>query len=266
MPYDRPGVYVQETLNPTQPNVISNSDTVGAFVGPNDRGPVVPTLVTSWSDYVNKYGSWNTTASNDFALAVYMFFANGGRQAYVLRVVGAGAASATRTLNDRAGSPQATLTLTAVNPGAWSVNSGSYYGISFAVTNSRKSGYFDLTIYFGGITAPFVVEKFTDLSMTTTDARYAPSVINSGSRYVIATDAGSTTTGANRNPALVSVGSGSLTGGLNGATVTSITDFTAFDTIKSSLLMNVAGWVDTTTVNAAINYAVSRNDVFVVVD
>jgi hypothetical protein len=266
MSYNHPGVYVQETLNPAQANPISNSDTIGAFVGPNDRGPVVPTLVTSWSDYVNKYGSWNKTASNDLALAVYMFFANGGRQTYVLRVVGSGSAYAARVLLDRAGLPLNTLTLTAVNPGAWAVNSGSYYGISFSVTNSRKTGYFDLTIYFGGITAPYVVEKFTDLSMTTTDSRYAPSVINAGSRYVIAADAGSTSTGATRNPALISVGSGSLTGGLDGSALTSIINFSAFDTIRTSLLMNVAGWVDNTTVNAAINYAESRGDIFVVVD
>ena len=266
MAYERPGVYVQETLNPTQPTTGLNSSTVGAFVGPNDRGPLAPTLVTSWSDYVTKYGSWNTTASNDLALAVYMFFANGGSQTYVKRVVGSGAASAARTLQDRAGSPDDTLVLTAANPGAWSVNSGAYYGISFAVSNSAKTGYFDLTVYFGGTTSPYIVEKFTDLSMTETDSRYAPSVINAGSRYLIATDAGSASTGATRNPAVVAVASGSLTSGANGAAVTEITDFSSFDVINSSLLLNVAGWTDATTVNAAISYATSRKDVFVIVD
>lgn len=266
MAYSHPGVYVQETLNPIAPTTGPNSETVGAFVGPNDRGPIVPTLVTSWSDYVTKYGSWNTTASNDLALAVYMFFANGGRQAYVLRVVDGGAVSASRTIQDRAGSPQNTLTLTAINPGAWSVNSGSYYGISFAITDSIKTGYFDLTLYFGGITDQYIVERFTDLSMTTTDARYAISVINASSQYVIASDNGSSSTGATRNPALISVSSGSLTGGLDGSTITSITDYSAFDTINTSLLLNVAGWTDATTVNAAISYAASRSDIFVIVD
>ena len=266
MAFQRPGVYVQETLNPIQPTTGPDSNTIGAFVGPNDRGPLVPTLVTSWSDYVTKFGSWNTAASNDLPLAVYMFFANGGSQTYVERIVGAGAAAGARTLNDRAGSPQATLTLTAVNVGAWSVNSGSYYGISFSITDSKKTGYFDLTVYFGGITSQFIVEKFTDLSMTATDPRYAVSVINAGSMYLVASDAGSTSTGATRNPALLAVASGSLTGGLNGATVTSITDFSGFDIIKNSLLLNVAGWTDAVTVNAAITYAESRGDVFVIVD
>lgn len=266
MAFERPGVYVQETLNPVQSTTGLNSDTIGAFVGPNDRGPSTPTLVTSWSDYVTKFGSWNATASNDLPIAVYLFFANGGSQAYVSRALGAGSASAARTLQDRAGTPQNTLTLTAVNAGTWAVNSGAYYGISFAVSDSAVTGKFDLTVYFGGITAPYVVEKFTDLSMTTTDARYAPSVINASSRYVVAADAGSTSAGTTRNPAVVAVASGSLTGGLNGSAVTSVTSYSAFDTINNSLLLNVAGFTDATTVNAAISYAESRGDVFVIVD
>lgn len=266
MAYERPGVYVQETLNPVQSTTGLNSDTIGAFIGPNDRGPSTPTLVSSWSEYVNLFGSWNTTASNDLPLALYLFFANGGRQAYVSRVLGASSAVAARTLQDRAGTPLNTLTLTAVNAGTWAVNSGSYYGISFAVSDSAITGKFDLTIYFGGITAPYVVEKFTDLSMTSTDARYAPSVINASSKYVVATDAGSASTGATRNPAVVAVASGSLTGGLNGAAVTSVTNYSAFDTITSSLLLNVAGFTDAASINAAIAYAAGRGDVFVIVD
>jgi len=266
MAYNHPGVYVQETLNPVAPGTVRSSDTIGAFVGLNDRGPTVPVLVSSWSNYVDTYGLWNTSVSNDLDLAVYLYFANGGRQAYILRVVGAGSAAATRSLTDGAGSPQATLSLTASSVGTWSVNSGSYYGVSFAVDNNSTTGRFDLTVYFGGITSPYVVEKYTDMTMTTTDARYAPSVINASSRYVIAADLGSSSTGSTRNPSTVAVASGSLTGGANGASVSSITDYSAFDIITTPLLMNVAGWTDSTTVNAAISYAQTRTDTFVIVD
>ena len=266
MAYSHPGVYVQETLNPVAPGAIRNSDTTGAFVGLNDQGPTSPTLITSWSNYVGTYGLWNTSVSNDLDLAVYLFFANGGRQTYVLRVVGAGSAAATRSLNDRAGSPQATLSLTASSVGTWSVNSGSYYGISFAIDDSRTTGRFDLTVYFGGITDPYVVEKYTDMTMTTTDARYAPSVINASSRYLIAADLLSSSTGATRNPSTIAVASGGLTGGNAGGAVTSITNYSAFDIITTPLLMNVAGFTDATTVNAAIAYAQGRTDTFVIVD
>ena len=102
MAYNHPGVYVQETLNPVAPGTVRSSDTIGAFVGLNDRGPIVPVLINSWSNYVDTYGLWNTSVSNDLDLAVYLYFANGGRQAYVLRVVGAGSAAATRSLTDGA--------------------------------------------------------------------------------------------------------------------------------------------------------------------
>ena len=86
MAFQRPGVYVEETLNPIQPVVGANSDSVAAFIGAADRGPVgVPTLVTSWSQYVSAFGSWNTTASNDLPLGVYLYFSNGGNQAYIVR-------------------------------------------------------------------------------------------------------------------------------------------------------------------------------------
>jgi phage tail sheath protein FI len=259
MAFQRPGVYVQETLNPVQSVVGPNSDAYGAFIGPNDRGPInTPTLVTSWSQYVTLFGQWNTFASNDLALAVYMFFANGGNAAYVVRVAGTGAASATRSFNDRAATPVATLRLNAYNFGLWGND------INVSITNSNTDNLFDVTVYYGGNTDSEIVEKFTDLSMISTNTRYAPSVINNGSKFVFATDLASATAGATKNPAVVT--NQSLTGGLNGAAVTSVTSYAVFDTVLQSLILNVPGFTDATTVNAAIAYAVARGDIFVVID
>ena len=259
--YLRPGVYVQETLNPIQPVVGPSSNTVAAFIGANDRGPITPTFVTSWSQFVSKYGSWNTTASNALPLAVYMFFANGGSQAYVHRVYGAGAAQATRTLDDRAGTPASTLQVKSNNVGTWGNN------INISVTDSLTTDYFNLTVFFNGTTSADVVEQWTDLSMTSTDSRYAPSVINGTSKYIAVVDMGSTATGGTRNPALVA--NQSLTSGADGSTVGSseiVASFSEFDVIPQSLTLNVPSYTDATTVNAAISYAVDRGDVFVVVD
>ena len=259
MAFQRPGVYVQETLNPVQSVVGPNSDSYGAFIGPNDRGPInTPTLVTSWSQYVTLFGQWNATASNDLPLAIYMFFANGGNAAYVVRVAGASAASATRTFNDRAGTPVATLRLNAYNFGLWGND------INISITNSNTDNLFDVTVYYGGNTDSEIVEKFTDLSMISTNTRYAPNVINNGSKFVFATDLASATAGTSKNPSVVT--NQALTGGLNGAAVTSVTSYTVFDTVLQSLILNVPGFTDATTVNAAISYAVARGDVFVVVD
>jgi phage tail sheath protein FI len=259
MSFQRPGVYVQETLNPVQSVVGPNSDSYGAFIGPNDRGPVsTPTLVTSWSQYVTLFGQWNTTASNDLPIAVYMFFANGGSACYVVRVTSGSPVAALRNLNDRAGTPLATLRLSAKNVGTW----GNELNVS--VSDSTTTGLFDITIYEGGSTSAEIVERFTDLSMVSTNTRYAPNVINNSSNYVVALDLASATTGTNKNPAVVT--NQSLSTGANGNAVTSIATYTAFDTVLQSLILNVPGFTDATTVNAAIAYATSRGDVFVVID
>jgi phage tail sheath protein FI len=258
MAFQRPGVYVQETLNPIQSTVGPNSDTIAAFVGSNDRGPTTPTLVTSWSQYTNLFGTWNLINDNDLPIAVYMFFSNGGSRAYVQRVVGAGAVSAVRTLNDRAGTPLATLRLTAKNQGTWGND------LNVTITNSTTTGYFNVTLYYGGTTDAFIVERYTDLSMINTDPRYAVSAINGASTYVTALDLDSATVGTSANPALVS--NQALATGASGSAVTTISDFSAFDVIKQSLVLHVPGNTDATTVNAAISYAESRDDVFVIVD
>jgi phage tail sheath protein FI len=258
--YLRPGVYVQETLNPVAPIVGANADSVAAFIGANTRGPLIPTLVTSWSQYLNLYGGWS--ANNDLALAVFLYFANGGSQAYVQRVVKGSPVAATRTFQDTEGSPANTLTLTAANPGAWG------NAISVVIQASAgASNYFDLIVYYNGTAAGNKVETFPNLSMTTTDARYAISVINSQSAYIVATDAGSTATGSTRNPGAVSATA--LASGADGTTPAHSDIATAvnlFDYVNQSLILNAPGVTEANAVNIILAYAAARNDVFVVID
>lgn len=265
MAFARPGVYVQETLNPIQTVVGPASTSVAAFVGANDRGPTTPTLVTSWSQYVNLFGSWNTNASNNLPIAVYLYFANGGSQAYVTRVVGSSAAKASRTLADRTTpTAQNTLVVNALNEGTWG-NS-----INITITDSTVTGYFNLVVYYGGSTDAYIVERWTDISMSSADARYALTVINGNSNYISVTDAGGTATGATDNPAVQA--NTSLASGANGSAATStniISALSGFDTVRQSLVLNLPGITDATTVNGAISYATGStrlNDVFVVVD
>lgn len=261
MAFQRPGVYVQETLNPVQPVPGVNSQFVTALVGENDRGPVnTPTLVTSWSQYVTTFGSWNSYTSNDLPLAVYMFFSNGGSQLYVTRVANAATAAA-RSLNDRAVSPSATLQIIAKNAGRWGND------LNVSIVNSIETGYFDLVVYQGGNTDSNIVETFSQLSMTTTDLRYAPSVVNPLSNYVNLVDLNSANTGTTRNPAVVA--NQTFTGGATGNAVTAtqyIVGLAAFDIITQSLVINLPGQTAANIVNAALSYAEGRDDVFVVID
>ena len=263
--YARPGVYVTETLNPVQPIVGPSSTSIGAFIGANDRGPNAVTLVTSWSQYTSLYGSWNTIASNSLPLAVYLFFANGGSQCYVYRVAGASSTTANRTLSDQAGTPLATLKVSAKNIGSWG-NS-----INVSTVASSLTGYFSLIVYYGGSSAGNIVEQWNDITMLSTDPRYAVNVINNNSTWIAVQDLGSASTAPTNNPSVVT--NQSLSSGSDGSAVTSSTIVTydlsspsPFDTVTQSLILNIPGYTDATTINAAIAYAVGRGDVFVVVD
>ena len=137
MAFQRPGVYVQETLNPVQPIAGTNSEFVTALVGENDRGPInTPSLVTSWNQYVTLFGSWNSYTNNSLPLAVYMFFSNGGSQLYVTRIAAA-PGLATRSLNDRAVSASATLQVAAKNPGRWgndlNISIANFFALSASI-------------------------------------------------------------------------------------------------------------------------------------
>ena len=80
------------------------------FLGPTERGPESPMLVTSLSEYLDWFG---TTAPDGFYLAdaVRGFFANGGSRGYVARIAASGAVAATRDLGS--------LRFRAIGRGAW---------------------------------------------------------------------------------------------------------------------------------------------------
>jgi uncharacterized protein len=79
-------------------------------------GPVnIPRVVTSWQDYVRQFGGFDANSFGDDAL--YTFFnVFPGKTAIVCRPVGTTPVKATKTLNDRAGTPLATLRVDAKYP------------------------------------------------------------------------------------------------------------------------------------------------------
>jgi phage tail sheath protein FI len=153
------------------------------------------------------------------------------------------------------------LQIVAKNAGRWGND------LNISITNSIVTGYFDLVIYQGGTTDSNIVETFAQLSMVTSDSRYAPLTVNPLSNYVILNDLNSANTGTTRNPAVVS--NQTLTGGTTGNAIT-VTEYSTglavHDTVLQSLVINLPGQTAANIVNAAINYAESRDDVFIVVD
>ena len=281
--YRRPGTYVEET--PLAQNIASqNLETAyGAFIGQSLRGPVdAPAFVSSWSDFVRRFGQFrsaNGAQTYRLAQSVYQFFSNGGRGAWIQRVMGTGAAQATVSFNDSGNQP--VLTVNAIDPGDWAV--GTLYAQISTVNETGDGGVaragdtFTLTIYSGGIKPGYVVESWSDLSLDPQSARFAPDVINGSSQWVELErpqSATGTLPPVEGAPAPLVNPSG-VTGSLDGVAPT-VDAYTAavdmFDSTPSNLLFNVPDAYDmsatdaTNVANALQIKADARGDAFVIVD
>lgn len=107
--YLAPGVYVEEIERGPKP-IEGVATSTAAFLGETERGPAPPRLITSYNDYLRYFGGV-------FADEKYMphvvnaFFDNGGRRAYICRVMGDGASQAFAEFDD--------YRITAIGPGGW---------------------------------------------------------------------------------------------------------------------------------------------------
>lgn len=115
-----PGVYFRPKQPDTASEVIRLDET--GFVGLAPRGPVqIPVRVTNWSDFVRWFGGLPHPERHDpptlLAHAVDAFFGQGGRVAWVLRVVPPDAELATAVYESRIG--DSVLQIAAANEGSW---------------------------------------------------------------------------------------------------------------------------------------------------
>lgn len=81
--YLAPGVYVEEVERGAKPLEGVSTSTAG-FLGPTERGPTTPRLLTSFADFERTYGSH--LDDSHMATAVEGFFTNGGKRCYVGRI------------------------------------------------------------------------------------------------------------------------------------------------------------------------------------
>jgi phage tail sheath protein FI len=110
----RPGanISIRETAPPRS---VPTDTSVWFITGISDKGPVVPTLVRSMTDYALLYG--NRVATGILYDVLDTYFREGGSTAYVSRVVGPAAVIATKNQNDAVAA--VSLVIKAKNPGAW---------------------------------------------------------------------------------------------------------------------------------------------------
>jgi phage tail sheath protein FI len=161
--------------------------TVGAaIIGPTVKGPVeVPTIVTSYSQYQNKFGTTFTSASNIYtyftSIAAYNYFNNGGQTLLVSRVVSgtfSPAVSTAISASTQAASQPAfvleTLSEGVIMNSSSSLDSsgallsGSNDNIRWQIVNAdTSSGTFALLIRQGNdiTNSPVVLESWTGLSL-----------------------------------------------------------------------------------------------------
>src|SRR5579875_1882133 len=82
--YQTPGVYVEETPPGSRP-IEGVGTSVAAFIGFAEMGPRnKPTLITNWSQFVDKFGGFHE--GYYLAYAVYGYFQNGGGTCYVVNI------------------------------------------------------------------------------------------------------------------------------------------------------------------------------------
>lgn len=264
MAYTNPGVYVTES--PFATSVATGpTTTAAAFLGTALRGPTTPTAVDSWNSYKARFG--DVSSAYDLGYAVYHFFANGGRTAYVARVVGASAAQAqatsTGTYNGTGSSNL--FTVKASNPGVWGND------LTVAVSAGLVSGNtptFNLVVSYGGSE----VERWSELSLNPDDSRYVTNVINTYSTYLAVTLL-QNFTGATY---VITAGTLTLASGADGASLSDDTQagtqsawsttLQGYNSVNGQLLFNLVGKSNSTIVNNAISYVEGRGNSFLIID
>ena len=130
--FARPGVYIQEVALQQAVQPANTANAVGAFIGALPKGfTTAPVLVSTWTDFVKAFGGLNDSYPTTWA--AYNFFANGGRNLYVKRVIGASSATGSVVVND---GPGTTTNVTATVTAA-SATSGT---ITYTATNTYAVG------------------------------------------------------------------------------------------------------------------------------
>jgi hypothetical protein len=199
-----PGVLTREN---DQSQITQGPITAGAaIIGPTVKGPVrIPTLVTSYSDYINKFGgsfvSGGATHEYLTSISTYNYFQQGGTTLLVTRVVSGTFAPATSSVllaNTSASFTLETLSWGANQNNAGTVGSnnallnGTSDNVRWEVTNSdTASGTFSLLIRRGddSTKSKTILESYSGLSLDPLSSNYIEAVIGN---QVVNTDNGFT--------------------------------------------------------------------------
>jgi hypothetical protein len=189
-----PGILTREN---DQTLITQGSITAGAaIVGPAVKGPVeVPTLVTSYSDYINKFGGSFVSASIKYeyltSIAAYKYFTQGGETLLVTRVASGSFSPAKATVPALLHPNSASFILETLSEGNIMNNSGSVStsgsltqgttdNVRWEIANvDSGSGTFNLLIRRGNdnTNSKTILESFSGLSLDPNTSNYIEQVI-----------------------------------------------------------------------------------------
>jgi phage tail sheath protein FI len=189
-----PGVLTREndTSQITQGPIVAGA----AIVGPAVKGPVnIPTLVTSYSDYLNKFGGTFVSGgtSNEYltSISAYNYFQQGGASLLVTRVVSGAFAPANTTITNNILLTTASLTVSSASLAAFINPTGSFgiNGITIAITGSTTPANTATTIYIasGSTPANTVTSIVAAFNASSSVAPYSSAL-----QYIVASASGST--------------------------------------------------------------------------
>ena len=167
-----------------------------AILGPTVKGPVnIPTLVTSYSDYKNKFGGSFTSASVTYeyltSIAANNYFQQGGETILVTRIASGSFDPATADIRAIMHADSASFTLETLSEGEIMNNSGSVSTSGSLVSGSSEnvrweianidsgSGTFNLLIRRGDDTTntKTILESWSGLSLDPNSTNYIEQVI-----------------------------------------------------------------------------------------
>jgi phage tail sheath protein FI len=210
MTYQRPGIYINESLLPAAINTEGTADAAGAAIGVFAQGPTAVTRVTSWYDFVRTFGGYDAAYPATFGIG--SFFKNGGSELYVRRVVHSDAAKATATLVEEGDTPEV-ATIEAVSFGTEGNN------LRIQLERVGTTSYHNLSVYkegtannSGTLAGDTLLERYTNVVFDApTSGDFVETVVNLNSKYI-------TISVVADNTALPSLAILPLTGGLDGTT------------------------------------------------
>ncbi len=197
-PYLSPGVYTRETDFSFYVKQISTS--ACGMIGIAEKGPInKPTLVTSWEQFVRKFGSY--IADGYLAYAARAFFDNGGQVLYVNRTAHytdpadratLAARKAAVTLKDRDALAAALTTgVVGTDRIVWTARTAGVTGNGISITLAKAGNDTALSVDVVGqaITVHLATDSSGDATSTATEVVAAISAHAGASALVAATSA-----------------------------------------------------------------------------